>query len=112
VQRTVVIRPDATAPVSAATYRRRRLVAVAVLTLTLAVVVLLAARVGQAGADLDGPPPAAPVYVVQDGDTLWTIAEKVAPGVDRREVVGQLTEAAGGDALVPGQRIVLPRHFD
>jgi Tfp pilus assembly protein FimV len=95
---------------SPAVYRRRRLVALA-LALALALVAsvaLLAAHVGHAGAELDGPPPPRPVYVVQPGDTLWSIARKVAPGGDTREVVGRLAESAGGAALVPGQRIELP----
>jgi hypothetical protein len=112
VQRTVVVRPAEGAAVSAATYRRRRLTVLAAVTLLAAVLVLLAGRIGHADAELDGPPPAPAVYVVQDGDTLWSIAAKVAPDADRRDVVGQLTDAAGGDALVPGQRIVLPRYFD
>jgi hypothetical protein len=49
---------------------------------------------------------------VQPGDTLWSIAAQVAPDADRREVVGQLADAAGGSELVPGQRIELPRYFD
>ena len=52
------------------------------------------------------------VYVVQPGDTLWSIADAVAPDVDRRDVVAQLSDAAGGSDLVPGQRIELPRFFD
>jgi nucleoid-associated protein YgaU len=95
-----------------AVYRRRRLAALAAVVLLATVVVLLAARVGHAGAELDGPPPAPAVYVVQPGDTLWTIAERVAPDVDRRDVVAQLSDAAGGTDLVPGQRIELPRYFD
>jgi nucleoid-associated protein YgaU len=108
----VVVRADAAGEVSAATYRRRRLAAVALITLVVTVVLLLAARVGAADADLDGPAPAPSVYVVQHGDTLWSIAAEVAPDVDRRDVVAQLADAAGGDALVPGQRIELPRYFD
>jgi hypothetical protein len=112
-QRTVAIRPpEATPRLPAHVYRRRRLVAVALATMVLAVVILLAGRVGQATADLDGPPPAPAVYVVQPGDTLWSIAERVAPDADRREVVSRLGDAAGGSDLVPGQRIELPRYFD
>jgi nucleoid-associated protein YgaU len=93
-------------------YRRRRLAALAAVVLVATVGVLLAGRVGHAGAELDGLPPAPAVYVVQPGDTLWTIAERVAPDVDRRDVVAQLADAAGGNDLVPGQRIELPRYFD
>jgi nucleoid-associated protein YgaU len=93
-------------------YRRRRLAAVALAIVFASVLVLLAGRVGHADAELDGPPPTPAVYVVQPGDTLWAIADQVAPDVDRRDVVAQLSDAAGGSDLVPGQRIELPRYFD
>ena len=48
------------------------------------------------------------VYVVQPGDTLWAIAERVAPaGTDLRPIVDHLAEESGGAALEIGQRIVL-----
>ena len=49
------------------------------------------------------------IYVVQAGDTLWSIAERVSPGEDQRRVVDALAEANGvraGD-LVPGQTLVV-----
>ena len=98
-------------PVPAHVYRRRRLVVMAVLIVVVSCVVLLASRVGQADAGLDGPGPSAPVYVVQPGDTLWSIAAQLDPGNDPRELVGRLTESAGGADLVPGQRIELPRRL-
>ena len=98
-------------PVPAHVYRRRRLVVMALLVLALSCVVLLAGRVGQADAELDGSAPAAPVYVVQPGDTLWSIAADLDPGNDPRELVGWLTDSAGGTDLVPGQRIELPRRL-
>jgi Tfp pilus assembly protein FimV len=64
--------------------------------------------VGHAGAETEGPAPAAPVYVVQPGDTLWAIAGRLAPEVDAQRAVAALRKAAGGAALTPGQRIVVP----
>lgn len=98
-------------PLPAHVYRRRRLVALALVVLVATSVVLLAVRVGQADAELDGAPPAAPVYIVRPGDTLWSIAEKLDPGGDPRDLVDRLADAAGGSTLVPGQRIELPRHL-
>jgi len=56
-------------------------------------------------------------YVVQPGDTLWAVAEGVAPTSDPREVVDQIVQLNSGDgtvmsaesALQVGQRLVLPR---
>ena len=48
--------------------------------------------------------------VVHSGDTLWSIAEAVAPDTDPRAVVDAIQEANGlsGVGLVPGQVLVLP----
>jgi nucleoid-associated protein YgaU len=49
-------------------------------------------------------------YVVREGDTLWSIAERVSPGGDPRPLVDALSAANGVSAghLVPGQVIVVP----
>jgi hypothetical protein len=104
-------------PVPATTYRRRR-VAAAVLGVTLVLVV------AQAGSALGDSPLAVPErrpavssagsesgltsYVVEPGDSLWSIAERLAPGEDPRPIVDALVAARGGAALVPGETIVLP----
>lgn len=45
------------------------------------------------------------VWVVQPGDSLWSIAAAVAPGADLRPVVDELARRTGGGSLQPGQRI-------
>jgi Tfp pilus assembly protein FimV len=59
----------------------------------------------------DGPERPAPRvhYVVQPGDTLWSIARRVAPGRDPRPVVDGMVEANdlhGG--LQAGQELSVP----
>jgi nucleoid-associated protein YgaU len=61
----------------------------------------------------EGPEQQRPVarrtYVVQAGDTLWSIAQRLSPGEDPRPIVDALAEANGvraGD-LVPGQALVV-----
>jgi LysM repeat protein len=46
-------------------------------------------------------------YQVRAGDTLWTIAEKLDPAKDRREVVYDLIKAnhLGSPTIVPGQTL-------
>jgi Tfp pilus assembly protein FimV len=95
--------------ISAATYRRRRFA-----VLLAVVFVVLAA--GQAGAALGSSPLAAPArppsvvrYVVQPGDSLWTVAGRVAPDEDPRAVVDALADARRGEELLVGETIVWQR---
>ncbi len=93
---------------SRAVYRRRRLVAALVglgLVLTLA----------RAGAALGGPSlapsgrlPHVHNVVVAPGDTLWSIARRVAPDRDARAVVASIVAARGGAALQVGETIAVP----
>jgi hypothetical protein len=56
------------------------------------------------------PPVAGEVYVVQPGDTLWTVAGAVAPDRDPRPVVDRLREVndiGGAGALDVGDRLVI-----
>ncbi|KNY06409.1 LysM peptidoglycan-binding domain-containing protein [Microbacterium sp. GCS4] len=50
---------------------------------------------------------------VMPGDTLWSIAESVAPGSDPREVIGDITRlnALQGGALQIGQEIAIPAVY-
>ena len=59
----------------------------------------------------DGPDRPTPrvTYVVESGDTLWSIARRVAPGRDPRPVVDRLIEANDlGDGLRAGQELSIP----
>jgi LysM repeat protein len=92
-------------------YRRRRL---AVLFAVLSILALPALFVAAGGASTTVTPASAPaaapartVYVVQPGDTLWSIARSVDPTGDPREVVDRLVDLNGGSALQPGQRLRL-----
>jgi LysM repeat protein len=51
------------------------------------------------------------VYVVQPGDTVWSIAVGAAGGADPRDVVDAIAVRNGIDAgaVVPGQALVIPR---
>ena len=98
--------------VSTATYWKRRVV---VVLLAVALVLVMA----RAGAALGGSTPAAPerhpahssvthaaaTTVVRPGDSLWTVAERLAPNDDPRPVVDALSEARHGTVLTPGETI-------
>ncbi|MGZ8765249.1 MAG: hypothetical protein ACXW2C_06105 [Acidimicrobiia bacterium] len=91
-----------------ATYRRRRIVAAVV---ALGIVV----AVGRVGASLGGsslvtperPPASASVstFVVQPGDSLWSIAKRIAPGADPRPIVDALARDRRDVPLRPGEVI-------
>ena len=88
--------PRVTRSHSAAVYWRRRLVATA---LGLGIVLTAA----HAGAALGGTTTTAPersphvtTVVVQPGDTLWSIAHRLAPNADPRAVVDALAASHGG----------------
>ena len=90
---------------TAAVYRRRRFVAAA---FGLGLVVVA----GQASAALGGSSlasverrPQVATVVVEPGDTLWSIAERLAPDADPREVVDALVEARGTTEVLPGETL-------
>ena len=51
---------------------------------------------------------AASGYVVQPGDTLWSIARRLQPDGDVRPLVDQLVDLNGGTDLAVGQRLPIP----
>ena len=53
------------------------------------------------------PVPAGATYVVQPGDTVWSIAEQLAPNGDVRGMVDRLVDLNGGAALEVGQHLLL-----
>ena len=97
---------------SRAVYRRRRLLALFVIV---GAVLLARAAFGWLGG---GPltaseptslsPRLQASYVVQPGDTLWTIARQLQPQGDVRPLVTKLTAARQGAPLSAGERIALP----
>jgi len=100
-------------PDRATRVRRRRLAAIglaAVLTFGGVTVgrVVWSAAVGTSPAQtIDVTPITGDVYVVQPGDTLWSIAERIAPGEDPRPVVAALRASNGDVDLEPGDRLVV-----
>ena len=94
-------------PDRATRIRRRRLAAllvVGVLAFGLAALLRWTAA-SVVGSDESPQPITSAVYVVQPGDTLWTIAERVAPGADPRPVVAELRQRHGDTELEVGDRL-------
>jgi LysM repeat protein len=61
-----------------------------------------------AGSAATAPRRAASGYVVQPGDTLWSIARRLQPEGDVRPLVDQLVDLNGGTDLAVGQRLPIP----
>ena len=91
------------------TYVRRR-----GLSLALLVLALTAPLTGPVAHALGGAPASRPVgartYVVREGDSLWSIAERQAGGRDPRPLVDAIEQANHIDAgsLVPGMSLAIP----
>jgi hypothetical protein len=113
--------PDFTGPGTRASVARTRLRLTRrgriVLTILAALPILVGVLVGTlssggavAGIDDGSAPVAFETVVVGTGDTLWGIAESVAPSEDPREVILEIMRLNGmSDAVVqPGQQLALP----
>ncbi len=90
---------------------------VAAAVLVVGLLVVLALPVSALGGRPVAAHPTAPVtnlaghevsYVVQPGETLWSIASRLDPGADPRPLVSELEARIGSDAVYPGERIALP----
>ena len=104
---------DRTRP-SRAVYRRRRLVLVTVATLAVLGAIRLSpgfsggGPLTASGEPGSAHPVAALTYVVQPGDTVWSIAHHFVRSGDERPLVDAITAELHGTALVPGQAIGIP----
>ena len=96
-------------------YQRRRAVAVVValvvglLGIRGAAVVVSGLAAGTAGPG--STPVATTTHRASAGDTLWEIAGRYAPGVDRRIAMDDLLAINGGAALQVGQEVLLPASW-
>jgi hypothetical protein len=89
------------------TRRGRALARVLATVLVVAMFLLVAPGLAR-GVGPDRPAPRV-TYVVQPGDTLWSIARRVAPGQDPRPVVDGLIEANDvRSGLQTGQELSIP----
>jgi len=98
--------------VSESTYRRRRAAAATAAVAALVAVQGLLGVVGDAARPRPSPVPLAEerlsTYVVQPGDTFWSIARRMSPGGDPRPLVDRLVAEHGTAVLHVGERVALP----
>ncbi len=92
-------------------YVRRR---IGVAAFVVALAVSIGVAVDDGLADRGGDPAStaavghANTYLVQPGDTLWAIAQRMHPGGDTAGYVDALVSLNGGSVIVPGQQLRLP----
>ena len=100
----------ASAP-SVATYQRRRLVVMVSAMLFLGVVIAgvigVTGTTAQADQAVAGQSVEPRTVVAQPGDTLWAIAQRVAPQANISDLVDELVRM-NGDAIVAGQLVRIP----
>jgi hypothetical protein len=94
------------------TARGRRAFAVLVAAPVLALGAVGAWQASVAVAGQEAPSVAFETVVVQPGQTLWSIAESVAPNVDPREVIVDIQQLNDvGGAIQPGQELAIPVEY-
>jgi hypothetical protein len=96
-------------PDRATRVRRRRLALVLVVALAALMSIGLLRMTQGNAVGTDGSPHPIPrsAYIVQPGDTFWTIAERVAPNKDPRPIVDELQRRHGGGDLQVGDHLDL-----
>lgn len=107
------IRPAASVTRLRLTARGRRvLVALAALPLALGLA-FAALSGGSAYAGGEQVATSFETVTVMPGDSLWTLAEEIAPGADPREVVEALQELnlLGGGVLMVGDELAIPAAY-
>lgn len=115
---TIAVAPQHT-PASATRLRltvrgRRVLAAVAALPAVIALSIAIVSGGGAIASDIGGAPPATFDRVtVGAGDTLWGIAESVAPEADPRDVIDAIVRlnALTSGGLQAGQTIAIPAEY-
>lgn len=95
------------------TRRGRVVVGVVVSVPFAALLVLLGSVSADAGTPGSVSAPATSVVVVQPGESLWQIAQDVAPQADPRATITTIRELNGlaEGTVVPGQSIIVPTSF-
>lgn len=71
----------------------------------------VAAASPSVGGELVAAGPDDLIVVAAPGDSLWSIAERYAPGHDRRDAIDTLADLNGGSTVQVGQKIVIPRDL-
>lgn len=91
--------------------RRGRIVVGALVSLPFAALLVITGSVAADAGTASPQGPATATVVVQPGESLWNIAQAVAPHEDPRSTITTIRDlnSLGTDTVVPGQSLVVPR---
>jgi nucleoid-associated protein YgaU len=94
------------------TRRGRLVILIALVGVGIGLMLALTGGFGAASAGSSPSGPATRTVVVQPGQTLWSIAEQVAPNADRRDTIARIVElnALPNSSVSAGARIAVPTH--
>ncbi len=95
---------------------RGRAVLAALAALPVVVVIAVAMLNGGAAAasrDEGVPAGSFPMVTVAAGDSLWSLADEIAPTADPREVIDAIVRLNGltGSSIAAGQRLAVPMEY-
>ncbi|MBO9578131.1 MAG: LysM peptidoglycan-binding domain-containing protein [Microbacteriaceae bacterium] len=93
---------------------RGRTVLILLIGLPIALWLLLAQLNGGAATGTLEDGAAVPIVMVQPGESLWTVAERVAPGADPRDVIAAIVDFnhLGSADVMAGQQIAIPAPYN
>lgn len=92
---------------------RGRMVLGALVAAPIAVALVVASVSGAANAGSEAGSESFRTVTVQAGESLWSIAERVAPQADPREVIADIEHlnALDGAAVAAGESIAIPAQY-
>jgi nucleoid-associated protein YgaU len=110
---TIDITPAVTTRLRLTMRGRRVLAAIAAVPAAIALGVAILGGGAALASHASGAPVHYETVTVHPGDTLWGIAQEVAPRDDPRDVVDAIVNLNALDqvTLVPGQRIAIPTQY-
>ena len=85
---------------------KRRLKTIGIIFLISAVLLVVGFRAAHQLSAEEPQLPKNQAVIVQPGDTLWSIAQRLAPDADPRPLIDKLTQSLGTANLQAGQEIV------
>lgn len=110
---TAALTPGLAAPRLRLTQRGRAVVTVLVATPLVIAAFLFAINGGQATASLEGSNVPFEYVTVEPGQSMWQLAEELAPQSDPRDVIAQLVQfnQLSGSDVYAGQQLAVPSNL-